>query len=133
MPAPQGPSPPQQPRVLHGQGGSLLPGNLPQHCPRCGGKLTLGANYQARPAKMGRLLQRLGWFGGPLVLLIVLVANSVLSPETELTRVISFRMFVGVLLPTIFLEGLALIWPKVRTMRCHHCHWQMDFPWNRKR
>jgi len=90
-------------------------------------------NYTVRAAKMGRIFRRLGWFGAPIGLLMVIVANDKWNPEAELTRPIGFGMFLGFLLPILFFEGLALIWPKVRTMRCHRCRWEMDFPWVKKR
>jgi hypothetical protein len=109
---------------------SLIPSGLPCHCPRCAKAFSLYANYSTRTARIGRQLHRLAIFGGPIGLILVAILSGLFQRHSfDLGRSMGFGMIIGILGPAFFFEGLALLWPKVRTLRCHACGWEQDFPW----
>jgi hypothetical protein len=112
--------------------GRLIPAGLPHHCPQCQKAFSLYANYSTRTARLGRQFHRLAIIGGPIGLIIIAILTAILNPhESNHGKSIGFGMIIGILGPAFFFEGLALIWPKVRTLRCHACGWEQDFPWRK--
>jgi hypothetical protein len=108
--------------------GRLIPPDLPQACPSCGKPFSLFSNDSVRSSRLGRRLHALAILGGPIGLVIVLLINGFLMRHVgTIGRSIPFGLILGLLGPVIFFEGLALICKKVRSLRCHHCHWQQDF------
>ena len=118
------------PPPLFKPGGPLIPAGLPPACPRCGKVFSLLSNYSTRPSRLGRRLHALAILGGPIGLAIVLILNGIAAQEANsVGRSLPYGMLLGLLAPVIFFEGLALVCKKVRTLRCHACGWEQDFPW----
>ena len=114
--------------------GRLIPADLPQTCPQCDKGFSLLSNYSTRPSKLGRRLHALAFLGGPIGLAVVMLINSLLAQgSNSLERRIPYGLTLGLLAPVIFFEGLALVCKKVRTLRCHACGWEGDFPWPKQR
>lgn len=114
--------------------GRLIPEGLPHQCPRCQKPFSLFSNYTTRTARVGRQLHRLAIIGGPIGLILIAILTAILNPhDSNRGKSIGFGMVIGILGPAFFFEGLALIWPKVRTLHCHACGWEKDFPWPRRK
>ncbi len=115
-------------------GGRLIPAGLPQACPGCGKPFSLLANYSTRTSLMGRRLHALAILGGPIGCAVVVILNSIIANHemADIGRSWPYGMMLGLLAPVIFFEGLALICKKVRTLRCHACGWEQDFPWPKR-
>lgn len=125
--------PPHQPTAAQGQG-RLIPADLPQVCPRCGKPFSLLSNYSTRTSRLGRRFHQLAILGGPIGFGIVLFINALAIGGVGIgDRSLPYGMILGLLAPVIFFEGLALICKKVRTLRCHSCAWERDFPWQKSR
>jgi hypothetical protein len=115
--------------------GRLIPADLPQVCPDCGKPFSLFSNYSTRTSLLGRRFHALAILGGPLGLGVVLVINGLILGGVGIgigDRSLPYGMILGLLAPVILFEGLALICKKVRTLRCHACGWEQDFPWPKK-
>lgn len=113
--------------------GRLIPADLPQVCPDCGKPFSLFSNYSTRTSRLGRRFHALAILGGPIGFGVVLFLNGLLIGGVGIgDRSLPFGMILGLLAPVIFFEGLALICKKVRTLRCHACAWEQDFPWCKK-
>lgn len=114
--------------------GRLIPAGLPSTCPQCGKPFSLLSNYSTRSSRLGRRLHALAILGGPIGLAIVLILNGIAAREANsVGRSLPYGLVLGLLAPVIFFEGLALICKKVRTLRCHACGWEQDYPWPQKR
>jgi hypothetical protein len=113
--------------------GRLIPAELPQVCPDCGKPFSLNSNNSTSTSHLRRRFQALAILGGPIGFGVVLFLNGLLIGGVGIgDRSLHFGMILGLLAPVIFFEGLALICKKVRTLRCHACAWEQDFPWRKK-
>ncbi len=97
--------------------------------------MTLLRNVRTRHGRWGRRLKIASRWAlpvVPVVFLLFLFAALRFSKSEDIGigfgRSMGFGIFVILFFPTLLLECLVLICRKVRTMRCHQCRWEKDFP-----
>lgn len=89
--------------------------------------MSLLRNVRVRNSRWGRRFKTAALMALPAG--IVLAVLRALKPgDFEMDRSLGYGIFMLLIFPTLIMEALVLICRKVRTMRCHQCGWEQDFP-----
>ncbi|HBJ87819.1 MAG TPA: hypothetical protein DDZ88_28965 [Verrucomicrobiales bacterium] len=85
-------------------------------------------NVRTQLSSRGRLMKSLARLAFPLSLAAMAVLL-VIQPEwLVIDRSLGFGIVLVILFPTMLLESFVMICRRVRTVHCHGCAWEKDFP-----
>lgn len=76
-------------------------------------------------------MKKAAWLALPIGLIVV-VLFALRSGGPVMDRSLGFGIFVLIFFPTVILESLVFLCRRVRTMRCHQCSWEKDYPFDAK-